>query len=119
MKRLSLLLLIISYGAVAVFGLIAIISILAIGNPYTEEQIFIELTFLRCFYSRTFANGFRSNPIAIRYAVAQISHHDCQPRILCFNPFFYVIYRIKVCTFVATTPFVNQQNHLRKLCFVP
>ncbi len=42
MKRLSLLLLIISYGAVAVFGLIAIISILAIGNPYTEEQIFIE-----------------------------------------------------------------------------
>lgn len=42
MKKLSLLILIICYGAILVFGLIAIISILAMGNPYNADQIIVE-----------------------------------------------------------------------------
>lgn len=42
MKKLSLTLLIICYAAVMVFGFIAIISIIAIGNPYNEAQLMVE-----------------------------------------------------------------------------
>lgn len=42
MKKLVMLLLIISYTAIFAFGLIAIISVLAIGNPYDANQLLVE-----------------------------------------------------------------------------